>query len=421
MSSPASEDPGTVEIPAGLGGTESDLAAWRQRWESGAAFTIPSRPTGLRARLTGLVKRALNPLVTALWKRQSAFNLSLIDHLEAGDQSRTELLRDLRQVRSDLLRDVQNNHRRISHLEAFKREGFGDVMQHSDALYAVVDQKLDRYRRQSRDLWSRLGSLLARVEDMDPERIAAELEQGWREQGYRSLEDRFRGTQEEISERVATYLPHLPPQGEVLDLGCGRGEALEYLGSKGLSTRGVDSSEAMVEECRGRGLSARCADLFEVLAECPEGSLAGIISLHVIEHLDGSDLDRLVRLAWRALAPGGALILETPNPLSLVVAARNFWRDPTHRRPIHPDTLAFLFEEAGFEPVERLDLRPFGEEESLPDLDLEELPVDQRFLAQGVNEIRDRLDALLFGYQDYAMVGKKPVQHRTGQSSAQIS
>jgi len=141
MSDPVPEDPGKVEIQEGLGEAFRDLATWRQRWEADRAFAIPSRPTGLRGRLNAWVKRALEPLVTALWKRQTAFNLSVINHLEATVRTRG----DLRQVRNDLLRDVQNNHRRISHLEAFKREGFGDVMRHSDALYAVVDQKLDRY------------------------------------------------------------------------------------------------------------------------------------------------------------------------------------------------------------------------------------------------------------------------------------
>ncbi len=47
------------------------------------------------------------------------------------------------------------------------------------------------------------------------------------------------------------------------------------------------------------------------------------------------------------LAEGGVLVLETPNPESLVAGSVNFHRDLTHVRPIHPDTLAFLCRERG--------------------------------------------------------------------------
>jgi hypothetical protein len=119
-------------------------------------------------------------------------------------------------------------------------------------------------------------------------------------------------------------------------------------------------------------------------------------------------MDRLCRLAWRALAPGGVLILETPNTLSLVVAARRFWLDPTHRRPVHPETLELLARNAGFDPVERRDLRPFAAAERLPEIDLRAVPEEQRELADLVNRLRDALDDQLFGFQDYAIVARKP-------------
>ena len=128
----------------------------------------------------------------------------------------------------------------------------------------------------------------------------------------------------------------------------------------------------------------------------------------VFEHLPPAAVDRLVRLAWRALVPEGVLILETPNPLSIVVAARNFWLDPTHRRPVHPETLRLVFEQAGFDPIERVELRPFAADDRLPEIDLAELSGEQRVLAQRVNELRDRLDDLLFGNQDYALIGTRP-------------
>jgi O-antigen chain-terminating methyltransferase len=164
----------------------------------------------------------------------------------------------------------------------------------------------------------------------------------------------------------------------------------------------------MVQLCRDRGLEAKVGDLFAVLSGLPEGSLGGVVSFHVIEHLPAAALDRLVRLAYRALQTGGVLILETPNPLSVVVAARNFWLDPTHVRPVHPESLKLMYELAGFDPVERLDLRPFPESERLPEIDLAKLPEEQRPLADQVNRLRDRLDEVLFGYQDFGMVGKKP-------------
>ena len=52
------------------------------------------------------------------------------------------------------------------------------------------------------------------------------------------------------------------------------------------------------------------------------------------------------------------LVLETPNPESLLAGSVNFHRDPTHLRPVHPDTLAFLCESAGFADVEILRLSP---------------------------------------------------------------
>ena len=45
---------------------------------------------------------------------------------------------------------------------------------------------------------------------------------------------------------------------------------------------------------------------------------------------------------------------------------------------------------------------------SLPEIDLQGLPAEQRPLADQVNRLRDRLDEVLFGFQDFGMVGKRP-------------
>jgi SAM-dependent methyltransferase len=380
-----------------------DLADWRWLWAGDHAFPIRSH-RGLLGRLLVGVKRLFRPLVKTpqndLWERQRTFNLILVEHLARLEAARAD------------------QQRRIEYQEALDAEGIHEVMRHNDALFARADQKLDRYRREARDLLGSLGAALAAVRSAPAGSAAAPASPGIEtiarahdEHGYLELERRYRGTESEIRERIAAYLPYwqgLPAGVPVLDLGCGRGEALALLRDHGIPGRGVDSSARMVQLCRERGLAAETGDLFEFLAGLPEESLAGVVSFHVIEHLPGGALDRLVRLAYRALRPGGVLILETPNPLSMVVAARNFWLDPTHVRPVHPESLRLIYELAGFEPIERLDLRPFPTADRLPEIGLALLPAEQRPLADQVNRLRDRLDELLFGFQDFGMVGRKP-------------
>ena len=163
----------------------------------------------------------------------------------------------------------------------------------------------------------------------------------------------------------------------------------------------------MVRLCTEQGLEAEEGDVLGYLESLESGSLDGVVSFHVIEHLPSEVIATLVHLAWRALEPGGVLILETPNPLSLFVAASSFWRDPTHLRPIHPDALKLSFELAGFERVERRLLRPFGATERLPEIELDGLEGEARGLGQSINVLRDKLDETLFGYQDYALIGTK--------------
>ncbi|HEX5716425.1 MAG TPA: methyltransferase domain-containing protein [Thermoanaerobaculia bacterium] len=373
-----------------------DLADWEWLWKGDHPFPIRSH-RGPFGKLLVAFKRLFRPLVRIpqndLWERQQVFNLILLEHLARAEERAEE---------------VRNEHRRrLEYLEALNAEGIHELMRHNDALFARADQKLDRYRREVRDLLGSLGAALSVVQAASPVESVARAHE---EHGYLELERRYRGTEEEIQERISAYLPRLKKApGPVLDVGCGRGEALALLRDHGIPARGIDSSACMVALCRERGLEAEEGDAFAALTALPEGSLGGVVSFHVIEHLPAASLDRLVRLAYRALKPGGVLILETPNPLSMLVAARSFWLDPTHVRPVHPESLKLMYELAGFDPVERLDLRPYPDSERLPEIDLAQLPEEQRVLADRVNRLRDRLDELLFGYQDFGMVGKKPL------------
>jgi len=402
-----------------------DLYDWEWLFEGDHQFPLRSH-RGILGRLVVLFKKFLRPLVKSpqndLWDRQRLFNLVVIRHLHDRGPAIDALWRDLKQVRSDLLRDVRTHARRLDHIEGYNRDSFDDVMRYSDGLFALMDQKVDRYRREGEVLWGKLGSVLTQAEQQAgvagdasesaalPRALPPALPAAWNERNYVELEDRFRGTETDIAGRAEPYIDVLKngPSGVVLDLGCGRGETLQVLTENGIACRGVDLSRAMVEHTQEKGLDAEEKDLFSALEEAEEGSLAGIISLHVIEHLPGEALDRLVRLAWSRLMPGGRLILETPNPESVVVAARNFWLDPTHLRPVHPRTLQLVFEQAGFKDVEKISLRPFSEEDRLPEIDVTDLDDKLLVVVDQINQLRDRLDGLLYGDQDYAVVGTRP-------------
>ena len=62
-------------------------------------------------------------------------------------QVQSEILGDLRGFQKEYQRDTEDLTGRLQHLESFKRDGFEDVMKHTDALFSRVDQKLDRMRR----------------------------------------------------------------------------------------------------------------------------------------------------------------------------------------------------------------------------------------------------------------------------------
>ena len=398
----AAEPPSEPRIEDFLGEPTRDLSRWAWLWTHDRTFPIESHRGGLKGRLVAFFKRLLRPAVRQpvadLWDRQRVFNLIL---LEVFDRRVAEIHHTL-SAHADLLQQFD---RRTA-------EAMAEVMQHNDALFSRVDQKLDRYRRESRELWHRLGALLVRSEpEVDTEAsegVAPEAADTLREQGYVAFEQRYRGREDDIAKRLGVYLPYLEGKGEILDLGCGRGESLEVFGNHGLEARGIDASAEMVARCVEKGLRADRGDLFEVLAEVEPGSLGAVVSFHVIEHLPAVAVDRLVRLAWRALEPGGVLILETPSPMALAMSARDFWIDPTHTRPVHPASLEVLYREAGFEPVERLDLHPFPDEQRLPEIDLQTVAADQRELADRVNRLRDLLDDLLFGSRDFALIGFRP-------------
>lgn len=212
---------------------------------------------------------------------------------------------------------------------------------------------------------------------------------------YRAFEDRHRGDSDQITEQqgedyldLLRGLPneHLP----VADLGCGRGELVRLLDADGIGAIGIDSNHGQIADGEDRLFIEM--DLFQWLDAQADSSHRAIVSMHVVEHLPLPLQVRLIFEARRVLAEGGALILETPNALSISTAATNFWVDPTHQRPVHPAFLEFLADEAGFSQIELLPLH--------------QLPVS--FRGSDANpELVEDLNSLILGKGDLALIAHR--------------
>jgi SAM-dependent methyltransferase len=207
---------------------------------------------------------------------------------------------------------------------------------------------------------------------------------------YAALEDRFRGTREEIKERFKEYLPYVKENAPVIDLGCGRGEWLELLTDNGIEARGVDNNAIQAEQCRARGFDVTDQDLFVYLQGVTDASAGAITGFHIIEHLSFNALMALLNEVMRVLRPGGVVIFETPNPENIVVGSNYFYLDPTHRHPLPTELMEFLFKNRGFEKIELLPLHPW-----------------ESGRVAGEGELAERFNGYFYGPMDYAIVGRK--------------
>ena len=139
-----------------------------------------------------------------------------------------------------------------------------------------------------------------------------------------------------VAEKQRIYLGFLnralSRQLPFVDLGCGRGEFLRILRDDGIDAMGVDLNPASLSTARDSGLRVFEQDVLAFL-ESDRGVYSGASLLQVAEHLTAAQLDRLLQLLRPRLAPGGVLIVETPNPLS-PFALGVFHTDARHVAPM---------------------------------------------------------------------------------------
>ena len=365
----------------------------------------PAADRSFKGRLRGFIWRVLGPTLEA----QQRFNAALVDHVNRNVSAAEEAARAAAAVVDATRRE----------LEAFVRFEWL-LLQFLQTVTAYVDTK-DRSAG-GPELRDRVGLIqqrlvmvereLTRGNDRRPVPAATSgAPAPFTDLGsavYLGFEDRFRGTTEDIRGRLTSYLPLFAAATDVLDVGCGRGELLELFREHGVTARGIDTNQAMVDECRSRGLAADRADALSFLEERQDGSLGGLIAIQVVEHLEPAYLVSLLGLAYQKLRPGAPLVLETINPACWMAFFETYIRDFTHARPLHPDTLQYLVQASGFTGVNVEYRQPVTDADRLDRVPLSAMGTETTAaIAAAVNAHADKLNARLFSSMDYAVIARR--------------
>ena len=152
-----------------------------------------------------------------------------------------------------------------------------------------------------------------------------------------------------------------------LDVGCGAGLLAEPLARMGAAVTGVDAAPENIAAARahaagqGLGIDYHAGEL----AALPPATFDLVTSMEVVEHV-ADPAAFIAELAAR-LAPGGLMILSTPNrtalsKLLLVEAAERIGAvprgTPDWGQFLKPEELTALLAAAGLEVVDRTGLAP---------------------------------------------------------------
>lgn len=353
---------------------------------------LQSRVDQSEAALSERVRRA----EAALAERLGRAEAELSRRADQADEARTRVEGELARA----LAALSAQEARLSSTQAALEEA-GARLQGLESQGQSLGSLLQQVQGQSGELSARVAAVDAALGLLQAARTQAAQDEHALDELYARFEDRFRGSEGLVRERVAQYLDNvkaLGPSALVVDLGCGRGEWLQLMRENGVRATGVDTNRVFIEHCRDRGLDVVESDAIAWLQAQPATSVSGITSLHLVEHIPFEALMTLLAEAFRVIVPGGLLLLETPNPENLIVSTYGFYMDPTHRNPLPPEMLAWLVQSQGFEAVqvERLTLAR--------ELGAPPLLADDAAGAESVNPLLQRLHAA----PDYAIVARRP-------------
>lgn len=128
-------------------------------------------------------------------------------------------------------------------------------------------------------------------------------------------------------------------QQPLVDFGAGGGTFAVQMVQEGFHVTCIETDPVLTDMLRSKGLQVSGS-----LDATADGSLAGIYSLNVLEHI--ADDNATLALWHRKLAPGGRLLVYVP---AFQVLFSSMDRKVGHHRRYRKTALALQLEQAGFE------------------------------------------------------------------------
>ena len=139
----------------------------------------------------------------------------------------------------------------------------------------------------------------------------------------------------------------------MLEAGCGEGYGADLLAASAARVLALDYDTQAIGHVGRRYPRVAAARANLVALPVRGAGVDAVVSLQVVEHL--WDQAGFLRECRRVLAPGGALLLSTPNRLTFS-PGRDTPLNPFHTRELSAAELAGLLVEAGFADVAVLGL-----------------------------------------------------------------
>ncbi len=154
------------------------------------------------------------------------------------------------------------------------------------------------------------------------------VDQSYWDKSYERMTPTAAHADDPVRKWIITHVKAVPPGKNALEVGCFPGRYLAVIGERGYRVNGVDLTPGvlnMPEAFRRMGLTAGTFERADFLSHQYERPFDLVCSFGFIEHF--ADWRAILRRHAELVAPGGLLVIETPNFRGTVQNLFHRWLD----------------------------------------------------------------------------------------------